>query len=494
MGYRTRATWKNHRGNYSVDPLRLYRAKSLAELTEILAEAGRVGCTVRAVGSHHSWSDVALTHGFLVETREISRILPLEPELLSAEGRERKLVRSEAGIRIRELNTHLDSLGLGLTNMGGYDEQTIAGVMSTSTHGSGIGLGPLVSYVRSIELLAADGTLFRIEPAGGITDPARYRERYPTQRLVQDDQWFDAVSVSMGCMGIIYAVTLEAEPAYWLKEVRTLSTWRRVRAELEGGVLAAHRHYEVYFNPHPRKDGEHTCLVTTRNRTEPPVGGSGGRLHRNPLVELGAKLLILPKVLNLLFDLWPRSAPRLVDFGLKSLADAEYTSRSYKVFNIGAANHLPAYSSEIGVPVDERMLHLEAVERIFRIAAEHARIGTIYHTSPVALRFVKASGALLSMMHGRDTMMIELILLYDTEGGFELLTAYEQALYQLGGRPHWGQFNVLTGSHELIASMYPGFAQWQAVREQLDPEGRFDSPFARRVGITRAEFSQAIRV
>ena len=490
MEFRTRATWKNHSGNYSVEPLRLYRPNDLTELTEIIAEASRVDATVRAVGSHHSWSDAALTFGFLVETHRLNRILALEPELLTAAAQGRKLVRSEAGIRLRELNAHLDSVGLALSNMGGYDEQTVAGVMSTSTHGSGIGFGPLVSYVQSIELIAADGGFYRIEPAAGITEAAAYRARYPERRLVQDDQWFAAISVSMGCMGVIYAVTLEAEPSYWLKEVRTLSTWTKVRAALESGILDAHRHYEVYFNPHPEKSGEHNCLVTTRNRVERPQGRTKGeRYRRNWLVELGARIVIIPKLLNLIFDLFPRSAPRLIDFSLKSLADVEYTNKSYKVLNIGAANLLPAYSAEIGIPVDSRMLHIQAVERIFAIARQHATIGTVYHTAPVALRFVKASNALLSMMSGSDTMMIELILLHDTEGGFELLASYEKELYALGGRPHWGQFNVLTGSNGLLAAMYPRLAEWQAVREQLDPRGRFDSPFSRRVGITRAEFT-----
>jgi len=484
MSYRTRATWKNHSRNYSVEPLRIYRPTCLAGVIAIVQDANRLSCAVRAVGSHHSWSDAALTHGFLVETRGLGRILDLEPDLLTAGASQTMLVRTEAGIRLRELNAHLDSLDLALTNMGGYDEQTVAGVMSTSTHGSGISLGPLVSCVRSIDLVAGDGSVLRIEPAGGPTNPGRYAERYPERRLIQDDDWFHAVSVGMGCMGIIYSVILEVEPKYWLREIRTLSTWQRVREDLEGGILGRHRHYEVYLNPHPGAPGGHRCLVTTRDRTEPPVGKSPDRLRRNALIEIGAKLLIVPKLMNLLFDLRPGLAPTLIDWGLKGLADVEYTGLSYKVLNIGAANSLPVYSSEIGIPVDGRGLHLEAVERILRIAERHARIGAIYHTSPISFRFVKRSPAFLSMMHGCDTMMIELILLNDTEGGFELLAAYEQELYRLGGRPHWGQFNVLTGSHGLIGSLYPAYARWQAVRRQIDPKGVFDSPFARRVGIT----------
>ena len=92
------------------------------------------------------------------------------------------------------------------------------------------------------------------------------------------------------------------------------------------------------------------------------------------------------------------------------------------------------------------------------------------------------------MMSGRDTMMIELIQLSRSEGGYELLAAYEDALYDLGGRPHWGQVNTLTGSHGLVASMYPRYEDWLEVHGQLNANGAFDSPFTKRVGISEDRY------
>jgi hypothetical protein len=140
------------------------------------------------------------------------------------------------------------------------------------------------------------------------------------------------------------------------------------------------------------------------------------------------------------------------------------------------------------VPVDERGLHVEAVEKVFELAARHRDLGHAYQSSPISLRFVRASDALIAMMNGRETMMIELIMLTHTEGGFELLASYEEALYALGGRPHWGQVNTLTGSDGLVESMYPRFAEWLAVHERLNASGVFDSPFSKRVGISSSRF------
>jgi len=138
------------------------------------------------------------------------------------------------------------------------------------------------------------------------------------------------------------------------------------------------------------------------------------------------------------------------------------------------------------VPMDGR--HIEAVERIIAVAAERRRLGEAYQSSPISFRFVKASPAYLSMMNGRDTMMIELIQLSRCDGGYELLAAYEEALYELGGRPHWGQVNTLTGSHELVPSMYPRYRDWLEARRELDPNGVLDGPFTKRVGISADRF------
>jgi hypothetical protein len=394
----------------------------------------------------------------------------------------------QAGIRIHELNAHLDSLGLALPNMGGYDGQTLAGVMSTATHGSGITFGPIADDARSLDVVASGGALYRIEPEDGITDSGAFAAHRPDWTLLQDDATFHAARVGLGSLGVIHAVTLAVQSKFYLREVRTMSSWDKVRPQLlDGTLLRENRHCEVYFNPYLR-DGEHHCLITTRNEVTHEQYERDSHRARNFFVELFSKLAITPWLINLVQGLWPQLSPWLIDRALSSLADTDYTDVSYRVLNIGAANYLPAFSAEIGVPVDERALHVEAVETIFEVAARHRDLGHTYQSSPISLRFVRNSDALIAMMNGRETMMIELIMLTHTEGGFELLADYEEALYALGGRPHWGQVNTLTGSDGLIESMYPRFGEWLAVHQRLNASGVFDSPFSKRVGISSSRF------
>ena len=80
--YEVRKTWRNHLGNQFVDPLRIYEPRSIDEVVEIVRVAERDGVTTRAVGSGHSWSDVALTEGFLMKTT-LSRVPAPEPDFLA---------------------------------------------------------------------------------------------------------------------------------------------------------------------------------------------------------------------------------------------------------------------------------------------------------------------------------------------------------------------------------------------------------------------------
>jgi hypothetical protein len=482
----SRVVWHNHSRNQSVLPLRICRPTELSEVVAIVQQAECERVTARAVGSHHAWSDAALTTGYLIETHRLNRILPLETDLLRPGVDTRMLVRAEAGIRLRELNAALEQLGLALVQMGGYDEQTVGGVISTATHGSGIGFGPIADYVVSLDLVGSGGRVYRIEPADGPTDPARFAERYPTWELRQSDPWFDAARVGVGCLGVVYTVTLRVRKLFYLKECRFQQPWSQVKPQLlNDNTLRQSGHFEVYINPHPTlPGGDHQCLITTRVEIPEPTGKTRDQLQRNWLTEIGADSRLLARGIRFLYDHFPQRIPWLIDFGLKRLVDPEYCNISYRVYNIGTANHLPAVSSEIGVPVDVvRRTHVQAVEEVFRIAAKWREEGNVYHSSPISLRFVKQSTASLAMMYGRDTMMIELILFHPTTGGSELLAAYEEALSKLGGRPHWGQLNYLAGDRAELIKAYPRFPEWDEVHGQLNASGVFNSPFSKRVGI-----------
>jgi FAD binding domain/D-arabinono-1,4-lactone oxidase len=285
--------WQNWAANQTVLPIGHCVPTSYEELVAIVRDAARAGKKVRAVGSSWSFSDVALTSDFLVETNRVNRVLNhVVPAALNTGSKTKNLVHVEAGMRLRDLMTVLDAMKLAPLTMGGAAGQTIAGVLSTSVHGCDFDRGPVCEMVRAVHLIGPSGEEHWIEAKAGITDPAALQAALgPQVQLHYDDDWFNAAAVTVGTLGIVYAVVLEVKPQHDIVQVTQISNWKDVRAQLAtgsvfidngfvaGGVSAGSiiaqqkvssaegafplRGFQVAIDPTgPR--GNHTCYVTTR--------------------------------------------------------------------------------------------------------------------------------------------------------------------------------------------------------------------------------------
>jgi hypothetical protein len=476
-------TWHNHTGNQKCHPRAIEYPESLERLVSLVQEAEAAGSTVRAVGAHHAWSDVALTDGTLIEPDNIGAgLLQFDDSLKQAAGSE-PLVRVLAGTHLRDLNPALEREGLALKNMGGYDAQTIAGVVATSTHGSGLKFGPFPDVVQSLDMVVEGGRIVRVEPREGPTDSPTFEALYGESReLIQEDDAFYAAVCGMGCMGLIHSLVLQVRDAFWLNEVRSVSSWEEVKKDLRPeGVLNDQEHFELFLNPYPDRHGKHPLLVTTRTERPASPGAPEDKLERHPLMEAQSAFPGTWILVRTGARFFPSLVARGFNWLLGRMRDDGYASTSYRVFNIGEANKVPAYSSELGVSL-EGDKHIDAIDRLLELANEY-RSDRLYHTSPIALRFVAPSRAYASMMYGRETMMIELIMAKDTRHGFDLLARYEQDLAEFDVRPHWGQYNELSPATD-FQDMYDRWDAWLATYRKFNSSGVFNSEFTDRIGIS----------
>lgn len=474
-----RYKWGNATDNQIIHPLKYFKPSSLEEVVAIVKEAEKNHSRVKAVGSGHSFSDVGVTTDYLIDTHGLHTVLPLDASLLNEGCDIAHFFEVEAGMRISELNEQLFEKNLALVNMGGYDAQTIVGAASTSTHGSGISLGPLSSAIISVTIVASGGRVYRIEPADGITNAIAFDKKFPEIKLVQNDDWFNSVVVSMGCMGIIYSVILKVMDKYFLRECRYHSTWEEVKTALmKGDVLRNKRHYEVLVNPYKVNERQ-LCIVTERDICDEPESEPSMIRHRRFLYEVTGIFLHLDKILSLIMNTFPHAIPEFIDKSMMVLVKKEYINRSYRVLNLGAANNVLAYSSEIAFPMDT---YISGIEKIFELAEKYRELGEQYHTSPISLRFVKASEQFLSMQHGSDTCMVEIPMINGTLGGMQTLERLERELYVFKGRPHWGQVNFINGANRKIHQLYPKFPIWEQVFHHLNPNRTFNNSFTGRCG------------
>ncbi|MEM7036870.1 MAG: hypothetical protein AAF570_07825, partial [Bacteroidota bacterium] len=400
-----RQTWENQLKNQVVQPLQYFYPTSMMDpddkqsILNILTRALNSGVRVKAAGSGHSYSDVATTPDFFINTHGLNATAnaskPLTGQLSQEQLRtdlpliwqeanwqdydpekNHALYETEAGITIHDLNKKLWKANLGLLNMGGYDGQTMVGAVSTSTHGSGITLGPFPSMVRSLVLATTghyNGTkigsakpingisLYRIEPSDGITNPDKYDD--PNVLLIQNDQCFESVVTSMGCMGVIYSVVIEVSQNYWLSEVRTKSDWASTMAKLQPNpdnpnslpdILHNNRHFEFYQSPYPNSDGLYPNIECVRNIVPDPGGIFQRKGHRQFITSLLGKFDISFEILVAFLNAFPAISPFAIEAALDGLVtpNPPYINKSYDIFNLGV-NGNAGFASEVSYPIGD---------------------------------------------------------------------------------------------------------------------------------------------
>ncbi|MBL8696194.1 MAG: FAD-binding protein [Planctomycetes bacterium] len=482
---------------------------------------------IRPVGSRHSWSSAAATAGVSILPGDWAGASSLHAAEVVAGVDPAAHCRVLAGTRIREINAQLWRVGRAVECLGGFDGQTIGGVLPTGTHGSRLACGPLADFVRSIDLFTYDGRALRIEPARRpITNPANHAHVAPDLELRIDDDLFDAVRLGLGACGVIHSLVLETRPRFWMKEIRTLSTIAEAANALGSGKVYGWLESKrptvpaAGFSGHPRPayHGEllwnpYTGLVvvTTRHpvdavmqqkleRSEPAFFESPPTRNLLRLVGLDAMASEFSRpdpmeleveyfgrgavsALEAVAQAIPSAVPALVDAGIRSIEDSGFIQRSYHVFNIGrAANLLPAQSATLFIPLRDD-LWLRAVEIVAHTARRELESGRV-QTGPIAVRFVAGSTAMLAP--DEDVCSFEFIFGGDRASTQETAVAVTRSHFRALRRAlgscvwlHWGQ--VLPpgawstpdadGRHAAAAS-YPRFARWMEIRDGLDPKRR----------------------
>ena len=278
--------WINWAGNRRTDhPEGHCYPTSVEELAAIVKTAAQQGKRVRPVGSSWSFSDIAVTPGYVVETNRLTQVLTtVLPRAQAATitsivappvggpPTPFHLLHVEAGIQLESLMGILDMTNLAPGTMGGAAGQTLAGVVSTSVHGRHHRLPPFPDWVRAIHLVGPDGRQYWIEPQDRpITDPTKLAAALgPDVKISYDDDWFDSVLVGVGSLGIIYSVVLEVRDAYKLEETRSLTTWSVLRPQLSSSrkgkadLFKSPDAVQVAIDPGSMASPDPICFLSTR--------------------------------------------------------------------------------------------------------------------------------------------------------------------------------------------------------------------------------------
>jgi FAD-linked oxidoreductase len=449
------AEWRNWAGDERCTPAAIERPASIAEVAAALERAAAHDQRVRVAGAGHSFSDIALTDGRLLRLDRMNRLLEVD----RASG----LVRVQGGMTIHALNARLAAIGLALENLGDIDVQSIAGAISTATHGTGARLRNIPSQVVALTLVLADGSTLDCSE--------------------QDDpELLRAARVGLGALGVVAEVTLRCVPAFRLRGLDAPAPLEQTLERFEELALA-NDHFEFYVFPHARN-----ALTRINNRTEEPAR------PRGRVSAYVNDVLLTNHAFGLCCRLgrrMPAQIPRINRL-VTRLADASRrVDRSDRIF---ASPRLVRFTEmEYALP---RERTVEAVRRVLELVEGgplDGGSGGLGHPRsaggggrkagarppfavpfPIEVRTVAADDALLSTATGRDSGYVA-VHMFEGMAWEPYFRAVEAIMDELGGRPHWGKRHFQTAA--TLRERYPEWERFQAVRRWLDPEGRFANDY-----------------
>ncbi|MBO0852045.1 MAG: FAD-binding protein [Pseudonocardia sp.] len=427
--------WRNWAGNQHATPAETHAPAHVDEVAQTISAAAQRGQRVKAIGSGHSFSGIGLTDGIQINPTKLTGLVSVDTE--------NGLVTVQGGTPLHRLNTLLDAAGLAMSNLGDIDRQTVAGAISTGTHGTGAAFGGLATQVRGLELVLADGRVVRTDSDN-------------------DPELFRTARVGLGALGVISAVTLAVEPAFTLRALEGPMGLDRVLSELDE-MVADNEHFEFYWFPHT----EHT-LTKRNNRLrdgEPrrPLGRVR-RMTEDEVLSNGA--------------FWVscrlgRAAPGLVPAinGLtgRVLSAREYTDTSHRVFC--SPRRVRFTEMEYAVP---RAAVRDAIDGLRRVV----EMDGVRVTFPVEVRFGAGDDIPLSMASGRDTAYLSVHMVAG-QPYRRYFDEVEALMGTLDGRPHWGKMHGRDA--EELRGRYPRFDEFLAVRRRADPGGVFANEYLDRV-------------
>jgi L-gulonolactone oxidase len=425
--------WVNWGRNQKCAPDQIERPSTDTQVAKLVCLGVAERKKVRAVGAGHSFSPLCATEGIMIDLSNFNSITRVDQELMQ--------VTVGAGIRLFELNKQLELLGLALPNLGDIDCQSLAGAISTGTHGTGLGFHSISEAVVGIKMITGDGGILQCSTS-------------------KNQNFLEAARVGLGSLGIMVEVTLQCVPAFNLRAMEQTTHIESV-LELFEAAIETEDHTEFFWFPHTEVG---TLKINSKTTDSPSYRSRYKAFLSDEIIANGGFELI-----NRYAKFFPSRAQQMLEKQLATDRKISYVAPSYKVFC--SKRRVRFIEMEYAIPLEYL---LEAFQKVREVTQQLDSPITF----PIEVRVLGADSIPLSPAYGRKSGYIAVHVFRGTptDPYFRLV---EDIMKTYGGRPHWGKMHTRT-SREL-SDLYPEWNKFQSVLEELDPDGHFSTPYLDRV-------------
>jgi alditol oxidase len=414
------AELRNWSGTYQFTARELIAARTVEDVQRAVAAGGRV----RALGTRHSFNDLADNGAVLVS---VTGIAP-DPVIDEAAG----TVTAGAGLSYGALASWLQARGWALHNLGSLPHISVAGAIATGTHGSGSRNRILSAALAGVDYVAADGEL---------------------RHAGRQDEGFDGMAVGLGAYGIVVRVTLDIQPSYLVRQDGYPDvSWDRVLADLEGAMSG----------------GDSVSLFTTWS------GETIRAAWVKRRIDAGAEATVPDEFCG------ARRASGQLPFmdppadNLTLLGSAGPWLERLPHFRVDSTpSNGDEIQSEWFVRRDQGAPALEALRRRAHLITPLLLISEI--------RSIAADQLWLSGAYQRETLALHFTWANRPDEVDAAVREVEAALEPFAARPHWGKVNHATPAQ--LAGLWPRLGDARDLFEKLDPDGRFSNDRLERLGV-----------
>lgn len=412
-------TWSNWSGFQQAHPQHILHPENVLELQHIVQSHPKI----RVVGAGHSFTPLVCTDATLVSLNQISGV--------SSSDTAHSRCSLYAGTRLYNLDQYLEPINQALMNQGDIDQQSLAGAVSTGTHGTGADLHCISAYVEDFELLTA---------AGEILNCSR----------TENPEIFAAGRVSLGSLGILTKITMQNRPRFKLKEHIQLCTVADMTQFIQRWKHQ-HRHIECFVFSHAEK-----LMLKTLDETDEEL-----QPRKESYPSEDTLLTICSELIKNVPSLNPYVQKLLGTF-VKPTTAVDWSSKIFPT-----VRHTKFNEMEYQIPVDDG---LDCLEEVLAALRQH-KVATFF---PLEFRFVKGDDIWISPFYQQDSISIS-VHQYHKQDPRLIFDIVEPIFQKYKGRPHWGKMHSMTSMQ--LRSLYPKWDDFLALRQQLDPERKFLNPY-----------------